>query len=397
MNSNSIVLQKFNGQCLYVFVILICILINTFPMFAQSERNTKALKVFYSLQQNAKRSQWPDINKYPIPSINDNALFKLLKPFMIYPEHAKKNLLSKVVMVEINVAQNGHITSMDLLSEACPIFDTVALKIIKATDGHWKSGRTAFMKKDMIIDIPVRFILKNVDSKMYYMISCFYNFKPFYADSTSSFPAQMLANEKEKKNVGENMILNEFYLTLNHSWEINRKYGRIELGFEIDSNGVPDNFQVMTSFAPELDMEAIQQLKDHTWLQAKKNGININSYKVFNLYFDQSVNVERGRIVDDYFLKISFANQHKLDLENARLNYLKEEYQYALEDYKNVVNWYYDSPQVFFEKAMTELKLNQLSEACDDFHRAYEMAEQYGYPLGFTVEQISALIKKYCE
>lgn len=331
------------------------------------------------------------------PANNYDSLDNLIKRRLNYPVKAKQNFLEHTVLVNVSIDIEGHTKFNNIISDPYPLFDSVALNGMLILGKSWKHGISGYQNRDANITVPVKFGITHADSIVYFVISYFDDLNIIVDDSTSTFPSFMALDNKECFTEKQRNLVNNFYLTIDPKKELNDQFGRIELGFEVDSNGTPGQLQVYTSSASIMDSEAIKKVLENKWLPARKKGINVTSFKVFNFLFDRSSKVECGREINQYFGDTRVSHLHELALQDGHNNYLEHKYQDALVNFKKASNWYYNKPELFFDKALTEVNLKKGENACDDFQRCYELSEQYGYPQGLTAEKITTILKENCQ
>ena len=213
-------------------------------------------------------------------------------------------------------------------------------------------------------------------------------------DSTNTYPAQMVIEDKDEKS--SQFILNKCFMQISPSWKINHKYGRIEVGVKVDTFGKTGDYRILTSYSPLLDTEAIQQMKEKKWIPARKNGIRVASDISFNMVFENTY-ILPFRVSSSLYEVFLFSEYYPyLDRQNAKILYSQGDYANALLNFTTASKWFFDDPEIFYNKAVVATKLNSMPEACKDFQKSKDLAEKFGYPYGMSKENLEQILSENC-
>jgi hypothetical protein len=382
-------------------IILIFTLVASFVSLAQTSFNHCSLDELFD------RSSETDSLYYPRLIDSDELNTKLINSSE-YPNLAKRRKLNMLNIFKVTIDTNGCVKKITKTG-AKSIFDSSSIKIIMASNGHWRPSYQNGVKKEMEITTTVNYkILRpQILTQLIYNIHLL-GAKKAYWNSTDTSPATLiLKNQKEtirfdildqnasnwqhmyilsQKDSVTNYLFNTKFVEdsdLLGDWE----YGTVTYGFDIDTNGVLYNLELVNSYSEKLDEDALKffRSKENIWLPAIKNGVKHDSHLEFDIYYSRpSPNPKTS-------LPAPLS-----DLVDAQNFIQKNKHEKALKLLLQLCRYYIRDPEVFFMRGMCYLKLKNIDKACDDLNYTLFLAEQYGYPENMNKEKVREFIEKYC-
>ncbi len=383
--------------------LLLFLLYYTLVSVAQENEAGKE-KIYYCIEQLEEEEFWNPVT-YPRPDMTKEQLADLIKSKLHYPSLAKKYFKNSAFTVPVKIDADGNaavVTDYMTNNE----FEEAALSFLSDPDLKWIAGKKNNRRKEILINIPFMFTITHQRNKMYFNAAVFSGLGFFVMDSTDNYPS-FVDNEEADMN-----FINDKYLVAPPSWELNREYGTVTLGFEVDTDGHVNDLKVLTSVNKVLDEQALDFIRktDGKWTTGRKAGEKVASYKYFNCYFN-----------DVYFESYLAVNETKIrNLRNRFVNATEKgykpynsiaHYEYALamsflaeKDYKNALTYFnragkyfIKDANLFYNRAIALHYEDNTIKSCDDLQRVLEIAETEGFPPGISKQKVEQLIMKFCE
>lgn len=384
--------------------LLLCLFVYASFFSAAQENDVKKSKVYYCIEQLEEEEFWNNIT-YPRPDMPKEQLAEFIKSRIHYPELARKYFKSSTFTMPVKIGVDGNATVVtDYMTDN--EFEQAAISFLSDKDLKWIAGKRNNRSKEMEINVPFMFTITHQENKMYFNAAVFSGLGFFVMDSTDNYPS-FVDNEEASMN-----FINDKYLMAPPSWELNREYGTVTLGFEIDTNGSIQDLKVLTSVNNILDEQALDfiQKTDGKWSPGRRNGEKVASYKYFNCYFN-----------DVYFESYLAVNETRLRNLRSKFSNATEKgykpynsiahYEYALamsllaeKDYKNALTYFnragkyfIKDANLFYNRSIALHYEDNAIKSCDDLQRVLEIAETEGFPPGITKQKVEELIVKFCQ
>lgn len=347
-------------------------------------------KNLFSLE--SQRDKANDPSYYPSINITTDNYKQLLKK-AIYPKEAREKILESLVLIKFTVDTLGNTNDISYEENKGSYFAESAKEIVKASSGLWIPGIRNGHKTEITITIPISYSIKiNTEGKFIYTIQ----FTPYFELIVDSIvnPVPLL---RETARKGEYI----FYHTRKEvdlkSVDIVSSYGTVTLKFQVDTNGIVSDINIINSFSEELDIHALNFIKSTSrkWIPAQVNGSKINSY----IEFDMMYYLARNR--NNYpSYQHSSNNREELvhwsDYKLAIKYYDDGEFKLAEPLFNKVCMYYIRTPQIFYYQALNFARLKENSKACESMKKANELAKQYDYEGDMEKQEVEDFISNYC-
>lgn len=335
----------------------------------------------------------------------ENKLHKVFK----YPEYGIKNNLDKVNTMKIRIDTFGNIKQILFVEDKTP-FDSISIKLLNATSGHWQPAIKDHVKTELDISVALLYTIhRNKINEIYHNVEIFGMSKIISDTLKDSPPTLFIENESKTQIIEFKMFTPEFPNGGKHRIGIKNKckgrnyfleksvictklitypeYGTVTVVFDVDTNGKLSNIGLTNKYSPQLDEDALIFIKstDSMWLPEIINGIPQKSHVEFDVYY---------KTCRDN-LRIPQVIPNK-DLTDARKFLNEKMFSEALKLSEQLCKYYIRDPEVFFIRGMCYLNSKNYKKACEDLKFSILLAEKYGYPKEMSAEIINQFLKKSC-
>jgi hypothetical protein len=327
---------------------------------------------------------------YPKPSINDTALFALLKQHAVYPEFAKKNLLSHKTDLIIQIDSLGKIAKKsvkDLSSNdftKIPLFDTNALNLIDIISDKWMPGA----KPSNAYILPISYdVIKNVKSdKVYFMVSIFNYPMMFFVDSSDTYPAFF------HDTVSYSVFPRRYELPLHQKFLNRMLFGGCRHKVEIDAEGKIQHIEVVKGSNESLSAYSLKEIEKlpGVWVPARIRGVAVTSSIDFDLMYDSEEYNQNGSFK---FLEKSAPATYRYAFEYFKeKNFIK-----SLEYFERCRSYYFDSINLLNNIVVLNLILKKYDNICYDLYEIKKIGMYEPYPFGISEDSIDAILNNKCK
>jgi hypothetical protein len=333
---------------------------------------------------------------------------KLNKAFK-YPEYGIKHMLDMVNTIKIRIDTFGNVKQILFVEDQTP-FDSISIKLLNATSGHWRPAIQEHVKTELDISVALLYtIQRNKINEIYNNVEIF-GISKFISDTLKDSPSTLFIESESKTQIIEFKINTPEYPNgRKHRIGIENKgkgrnyfleksvictnlisypeYGTVTVAFDLDTNGKLSNIELANKYSPKLDEDALKFIKstESMWLPEIINGIPQKSHVQFDIYYKTCR--------DNLRIPQVIPNKDRMDARK----FLKEKmFSEALKLCEQLCKYYIRDPEVFLMRGMCYLNSKDLKKACEDLKFSILLAEKYGYPKEMNAEITNQFLKKSC-
>jgi protein TonB len=90
------------------------------------------------------------------------AFIKYIQDSLVYPQYAIDNCIQGKVWLIATISKNGEVSDISVLQSSNPIFDSVAVSVLKHSP-RWNPGEVDYKPVNSKIRIPINFVMEHCD------------------------------------------------------------------------------------------------------------------------------------------------------------------------------------------------------------------------------------------
>lgn len=243
---------------------------------ARSETKTTPVKV------EAPSEVFVVVEEMPSFPGGNESLMKFMKDNIRYPEQAKNNNITGMVVLRFVVSYIGTVDNVQVLKSVDPLLDAEAVRVVKMLPA-WQPGKQGGKQVNVWYTIPVtfglssnektgpqftsppRFIVQGNDTVYLYL------------KDMPQFPGgQELSTKFKNDNIKYPIVAK------------NAGFGGIvTVSFIVAKDGSLSDFSIMSGVSPSIDAEALRVARlMPAWIPAKENGKPVKAKGGTSFYFD---------------------------------------------------------------------------------------------------------------
>ena len=333
-------------------------------------------------------------NEVPTIIAKDSVLKAQLSKIAGYPKFAKYKYMDQSVMVLTTIDEEGAISNLNVERASYPMFDTVAINLVKATSGLWQAGMVKGKSKSSVIHIPV-FFKMNIDSNtntLFFKVNIFPSNLLLTVDSSKSYPLTIYSIDSSKlmPDSGKfvfpkfSVMNRKFVKNLMNKNSLNPVVGTVRLGFNFSKERKISNVNVVHSVSTLLDERSINYLLnlEKSLVPAYEDGQYIDSYVEFDFLYDESSS--KGKL----YSRIAYDKANDL-LANKN-------FKDALPLLEKANNYYLDDIELLFQLALVNFQLQNREAGCDYISKLMSVATDTSYPASTSEELVQSVHATYC-
>jgi TonB family protein len=109
--------------------------------------------------QSQDKKVYVQVEQMPQFADGDQGLLKFLGQNIQYPKDAKEKSIEGVSVLSFVVNEDGSLSDIQIVRSLSSSIDSEAMRVIKLTNGKWKSGKMHGKDVPVKLTLPIRFAL----------------------------------------------------------------------------------------------------------------------------------------------------------------------------------------------------------------------------------------------